>query len=115
MDYKRNLDRRIRCGEAKITVGDYISEDVQDGKAKTLGGNHDGPFSVLDRTTHTFVIKLGDVVERFNCDRVVLVPTPGTNAIPRDELEANSEELAAKNIEGPSRLVENVVDHRNEG
>lgn len=71
LNYKRNLNRRLRRGYAKVKVGDYIWLDVQDYKAnKNPGGHTDVPFVVLDRNTRRFVIELGEVVERLNGDPV---------------------------------------------
>lgn len=52
-------------------------------------------------------------MERVNSDRVGWAPAPATpNANAQEGLEATSEDLAEKNREGESWLVENVVDHR---
>lgn len=74
--------------------------NFQDGKSKNrLGGHTDGPFLVLYRTTHTFVIQLGDVVERVNSYLVEWAPTSDKNATPREALEATPEDLVAKKEE----------------
>lgn len=76
VDYKPNFYWILRRGNAKIKVGDYNWMDVLDGKAKEkLSGHTDGPFFVLDRTTCTFTIQLGDVAERANSDLVVWART----------------------------------------
>lgn len=65
------------------------------GKDK-LRGHTKGTFAVLRRTTRTFVIQQGEMVERVNSDRVVNVPGPDT-ANTRMELEETPEDLVKKN------------------
>lgn len=74
--YKRNLDRRLRRGNAKIKEGYYILLEVQNWKVRKLSEHTDGPFLVLNRPTLTFVIQRGDVGERVNSDLVEWKPTP---------------------------------------
>lgn len=84
-------------------------------EVKEQAGATDGPFFVLDHTTRDFVIQQDDVVKRVNIYRIGRAPAPKSLAIPRDAFEATYEDLAAKNRDVPSWLVEGVVDHRNEG
>lgn len=78
----------MKLGNANIKVRDYVSLNVQDGKAKyDLSGHTEGSFLVLvlDLTTRTFVIQHDDVVERVSIYRVGWVPSPiVTEALPEN-------------------------------
>lgn len=101
--FKRNFDRRLRHGITKISVAEYTFLEVQDRMEKDkIRGHTEGPLLVPDCTTPIFVIKRGEVVERFYSDLVGWVPAPGTKATTCDELKGTKEEFEAKNMERTS-------------
>lgn len=110
--YKRNFGRRLWCGNAKIKVDDYIWLEFEDRKKKNkLDGHRDGNVLVLDRTTRNFGIQQSYVVDRVNSYRVGWAPALHKTVTPRDALETTPEKIPAKNREGTSRLLKDVVDH----
>lgn len=69
--YKINFDRRIKRGNTKINVGEYLFRETQDGKGKDKLGLHtEGPFLVLHQNTRKFVVQLDYFVETVNSDPV---------------------------------------------
>lgn len=58
-----NFHQRMRCGNAKIEVGDFVWMDVCDGISKDkLRGHTKGLFDVMNRTFRTFGIQREKVV-----------------------------------------------------
>ena len=88
--------------------------DPEDGSGKWKKIQHDfeGPFKVLRINTHTVVIQQGDVVERVAADRVVPAPAPKSDAPLEYPESATPRDLAEKNVEGETWLVESIDDHR---
>lgn len=71
VSYQKNLARRLRRGNVKIKVGDYVWLEVKNGTEKNkLGVHTHGSFPDLEHTTRTFVIQRWDMVKRVNSDRV---------------------------------------------
>lgn len=97
--YKKGFHHSMRSGNADINVGNRVSLDVQDGKEKgKLGGHAERQFRVLERSTQTFVLQCGDLVETMNSDIVEWEAAPeGIDANSQvEELEATPEGLPAK-------------------
>lgn len=70
--YKRNVDRRMGHGNARIEEFDYVWLDVQEGNRKEkLGRHREGPFEVLIITAGTLIIHRGKGVEHLSSDRDV--------------------------------------------
>ena len=64
----------------------------------------------VNRTT--VVIKRDDVVERVAADRVTPAPTPESDAPMSYPESATAEDMAEKNLEGGTWLVDSLDDHR---
>lgn len=123
--YKRNVYKRILRGNAKINVEDYIFLTIHNVKAEEkLGGHLEGLFHVVHRTTRSYIIQLGEVVERansdidnryrVNSDLIGWAPAPTvTEAVKISRsMEVNPEGMANSNCSGEDWLVNEVMDHR---
>lgn len=54
---RKNFIRRLKRGNDKVRVGDYVWLNMEDGKIREKLGEHiEGCFLVLDLTTWTLVI-----------------------------------------------------------
>ncbi|MEM6472591.1 MAG: chromo domain-containing protein [Planctomycetota bacterium] len=112
--YKKDFDKRVRKVTHKPKVGGFVFLDPEDGSGKRKKLQHDveGPFKVLRVDVRTVVIQRGDVVERVSADRVAPAPAPKSDAPIEYPEAATPKDLAEKNIEGESWLVDSLIDHR---
>ena len=110
--YKRNFDRRIKKIKRSIREGDYVYIDPTDGMSKTgkLESPGLGPFRVLKNDGRTVVIQRNEDVERINADRITYAPLPG-NAPPLEAFAPAGNDID-KNSEGPTYVVDNLLQHR---
>ena len=112
--YKRDFDKRIRRIRDKPRTGGWVFLDPNDGAHKRPKLQHavEGPYKVLEAAPRTVVIQRGAFVERVGTDRVTPAPAPESDAPMIYPEAATAQDMAEKNAEGETWLVESIDDHR---
>lgn len=121
--YYRYTDKRVKVGNTEIVAGKFVHLNPEGGKNKgNLGGKSLGPYSVLGHTSLTLVIKLDELVEIVNIERITKAPpTTGVHNISpaeqtpdgEDEVKyAKPADMRSKKYNVKGWLVETVAAHR---
>ena len=115
--YKKDFDKHVHKRTFNLEPGDYVFIDPRNArvpgqeKRNKLQHNLLGPYEVLRVNERNVVIQRDDLVETVNVDRVIYTPSNEATRTRRPQ-DATPQDLAEKNLEGDTWLVEKILQHR---